>query len=229
MWHKTTIVTWNAGRGTARDLRRLLRTERPDVVHLQEMGDRRRLLRILRRFGYDVVSPGLPGAPSTPSAFKRERFDVRHEIIRPVVQAGDGPDVHKDKYLIGARVWDRLTHRYEAFVGLHLPFHQGKPGNHAAAERMITAAFTWGSRRAVPAFISGDFNRRPRQVGHPSDWWCNHELGVERATHGEHWNPDQVWGREHPDVRYFGSRVVRGTKSDHTPLVVIVEIKERIR
>jgi hypothetical protein len=228
VWHKTVICTWNIGKGTVRDLRRLLREQNPDVIHMQEMGGvhGRRFLRVLRRAGYAIVCPDLPGAPSTPSAFKRSRFDVGHEIVRLVVHAGDGPDIHKDKYLIGARVWDKVAHRSEAYVGLHCPFHQSKPGNHAAAEKLIDAAFAWGELRAVPAFISGDFNRKPEQVGHPEDWWCNHTIGVERATHGAHWSPDQVWGNERPDVRYVGSRVVTGTKSDHTPLVVTVEIKE---
>ena len=220
---KLTIVTWNRGNGKVRDLRRVLRRLRPDVLALQEFSDApERMRRLLRRRGYQQVVTSKPGGAATP-IWVRAGLKILGSSFVLAVEAGESPYVHKDKFVCEVRLRDPETGVSFIVRNLHAPFHQGSLASRLAAARMIRLAFADPEPvHADATFVVGDFNRSAhRVVVKRLDGWECSQLEQRMPTHGSGWTPDQQWRLSlHPkqvDVRRTSSRVLNGTRSDHRP------------
>lgn len=220
---KLTIVTWNRGNGSTWDLARVLLQLRPDVLALQEFSDApKRMRRLLRALGYQQVVSNKPGASATPM-WVRAGLKILGTSFVLAVEAGDGPDINKDKYIGEVRLREPESDLTFIVRNLHAPWHQSNLSQRLAAHRMIEQAFTDPEPVHVDAcFVVGDFNRSAhRVVTKRLDGWECSQLEQRLPTHGKGWTPDQQWRLAlHPRqvaVRRQSSRVLNGTRSDHRP------------
>jgi hypothetical protein len=228
-----TTATWNIGRGTIADARRVL--SEAAVVALQEAGDRATLLRRLQQAGYRVVKgTGRPGQSATPVVFDPSIL----RLVRPVavlmaprqrVGPGTGPDTMKGKWLIGGQFVLRGT-GIRLFVGsTHLVAAQYRARRAHVADRHIRNLVRYVRSISGIRFVLGDFNNRAtssvlaplRTAGWTSDQIVARQLG----THGN-WAPDQVWWKSMRAVRLEEHHTIRN-HSDHDALVATVQLSAR--
>ncbi|USH45839.1 phosphoesterase [Streptomyces phage VieEnRose] len=216
------IVTWNAGNGTAADLRALL--ARCDVLAGQEWGDRADLSRAARLLDWTVLDGhGAEGQASTP-LLVGPHVRVRREVAIPVLHSryigpGAGPDHNKPKHAIGGLL--SLDGSTFGVVSTHLPATQGRSLRHEAAEDQVVELVRRFNRRRFPWFLCGDFNAVPTSGAlsplYRSGWTNSHRASRPLATHGQ--RPiDYVWWDKGHGVR-FVRHAVEWTRSDHRALV----------
>lgn len=225
---RTRLVTWNRGNGSKAAMREFVRKLKPDVVAFQEMSDALHFLPLLRELGYVVIVGEPDGAPATPMAVKASRFEIRRRIVHKLVDKDAAKSVHKDKFLVGALLYDKITRQRVAVAGLHAPYNQDEEeAARRAAEAAYREAFRFLGRfgAAALAFLGGDFNRVWDKIPAPAGWKCSQRLQPV-VTHGKGWKPDMWWMRNHTALEFLRAFAVRGPDlGDHRPLVVDVKIR----
>jgi hypothetical protein len=226
-----TIATWNIGRGTYADARRVL--SESSVLALQEASDKGQLIDRLKRDGYRVIrGSGKPGQSATPFVFDPKAL----QLVRPVVALmaprqrigrGTGPDTMKAKWLIGGRFVERATGRH-LFIGTtHLVAGQNHPRRARVALRHVRNAVSELRRLGGTTFLMGDFNTRPHsKVTGPlraTGWTSDQIVGQRLGTHGG-WSPDQVWWNRSSGIELVEHHTI-SNRSDHDALVTTVTLR----
>ncbi len=235
--HTIEVVTYNVGDagGLVGDLVRLIDTERPAVIGLQEVADREAALADVKaRTGYDLI-------------YESDRYAVKHNafLVRPGLDiTGHGAreispetEVHPatpgtgdprpadpcgctvpPKYVNWVRV---VAGGYEWVVGnVHLtPSAQRYDLNRELHNKQVRNSAEWFSTRAAEPIILGDFNAQPgsdlmdglRRVAQP---FSAPSFGDARIDH--------VWTKKDA----VGSQVqaLSGYGSDHRPVRVRVTV-----
>ncbi len=235
--HTIKVVTYNVGDagGLVGDLVRLIDTERPAVIGLQEVADRERALgEVKARTGYDLI-------------YESDRYAVKHNafLVRPNLditghgarQISPETEVHPatpgtgeprpadpcgctvpPKYVNWVRV---EAGGYVWVVGnVHLtPSAQRYDLNRQLHNKQVRNSAEWFSTRTAEPIILGDFNAQPgsdlmdglRRVAQP----------FSAPSHGDA-RIDHVWTKKDA----VGSRVeaLSGYGSDHRPVRVRVTV-----
>jgi hypothetical protein len=57
-------------------------------------------------------------------------------------------------------------------------------------------------------------------------WTSNQLVGGKVPTHGK-WAPDHVWWKKADRIRFVEHEAIKGTRSDHRPLLVTLEITHK--
>ena len=228
-----TVATWNIGRGTLADARKVL--SRSPVLALQEAGDRSKLIRALDRSRYRVIKgSGRPGQSSTPLVFDPKVL----RLVRPSatlmaprqrVGRGTGPDRMKAKWLIGGRFVHRHTGT-RLFIGTtHLVAGQSRQRRARVAIRHVRHVVSRLRRVAGIRLVMGDFNTRPgSKVLVPlraAGWTSDQFVGRRLDTHGT-WASDHVWWRAARGLRLVEHHTIRN-RSDHDALLATLTLPSR--
>lgn len=226
-----TLATWNAGRGTERDLLHLLREA--DVLAGNEWGDRHDLNDEARGEGWHVLGGrGLPGLSSTPLLVSPRAHvlgEVARELLpRRYVGPGAGPSHNKPKGMVGGRV--RFKGAKFGAVSTHLVASSYLPLRRKAARDHIAALLhDLDHRRHIPWFVLGDFNTTPNsrllRPMYAAGWTNTHREAKTLPTHGRRAIDFIWWRKDDPRVRFIAHRTIE-TKSDHRALVARFEIKD---
>lgn len=206
-----------------------------DVMGLQEASDRQDVLTALYAEGYGIVRSHGPGGKATPLAYRKDALRLIRRIDRPLmgavwVGAGPGPDRLKPKHATGA-VFEHLeSGRRVKVVNVHMVAGQSSRRRRRIARRMVVrlAGIMARQLRRRADFILGDFNTQPTSPTLAplvaAGYKCTHLELEFTPTFGDHWAPDQVWGRAKGGLR-FTWVAARRTKSDHRAILTFAYLR----
>jgi endonuclease/exonuclease/phosphatase family metal-dependent hydrolase len=219
------VATWNV-HGLRADLKAIaavIRGEELDVVLLQESGPRRRLRRLGRMLGWQVIAD--------PRAFPRRRVQnailTRRGVVwlsrSRLIRFAGGSFRHPRGVLIAeiAPITDAYDQR--SVASAHLGLDAVERGRHAAELRSLIQAGD------SPLVLGADLNVRPGQQSHAAlassltDVWevAGHGAGATYPSHAPTARIDYLFVG--PAVRALRAWNAGGTVSDH--LMVVADLR----